>query len=67
VITNKIDDERNVQFADVFNIFWFGDPVIASAEHGIGEDKILDIINENSWYYKWPNRDFVAKRESEDL
>jgi predicted GTPase len=21
VITNKIDDERNVQFADVFNIF----------------------------------------------
>ena len=60
VIANKIDDERNERFADVFKTFGFGDPIIASAEHGIGEDKILNVINERT-------RDFIANREAENL
>ena len=60
VIANKIDDERNERFAYVFKIFGFGDPIIASAEHGIGEDKILNVINERT-------RDFIANHEAENL
>ncbi|MDR3144297.1 MAG: ribosome biogenesis GTPase Der [Puniceicoccales bacterium] len=44
-IANRIDGHEKSHMADVFGAFGFGPPLIASAEHGIGEEEIRRLID----------------------
>jgi GTP-binding protein len=45
VVANKIDREGEDYRADVFKSFGFGNPIAASAEHGIGEREIRRVMD----------------------
>ncbi|MDR2603220.1 MAG: ribosome biogenesis GTPase Der [Puniceicoccales bacterium] len=44
VIANKIDCHEKFHLSDIFKSFGFGNPIAASAEHGIGEEEIRQLI-----------------------
>ncbi|MDR1233466.1 MAG: ribosome biogenesis GTPase Der [Puniceicoccales bacterium] len=44
VIANKIDCHEKFHLADIFKSFGFGSPIAVSAEHGIGEEEIKQLI-----------------------
>lgn len=46
VIANKVDSENRNYDVDVFKKFGLGDPVSVSAEHGVGEVALRNIIDE---------------------
>jgi GTP-binding protein len=45
VIANKIHCHEKFHLADIFKSFGFGSPIAASAEHGIGEEEIRQLIS----------------------
>ncbi|MDR1413423.1 MAG: ribosome biogenesis GTPase Der [Puniceicoccales bacterium] len=45
VIANKIDRDEESHLADAFHAFGFGSPIVASAEHGLGEEEIRQLID----------------------
>ncbi|MDR1401733.1 MAG: ribosome biogenesis GTPase Der [Puniceicoccales bacterium] len=57
-IANKIDSRENAYLADSFHSFGFGNPIIASAEHGVGEEEIRRLIANET-------KEFSAQLKSE--
>jgi GTP-binding protein len=58
IIANKIDDQRKLYLADTFAALGFGCPMVASAEHGFGEEEIRNLITART-------KDFSAQLEIE--
>jgi GTP-binding protein len=54
VIANKIDDRSKEAIADPFSELGFGRPIVVSAEHGIGEDEIRELIAEKTAEFSEP-------------
>jgi GTP-binding protein len=59
VIANKIDSSKKYYLADAFAEFGFGLPLASSAEHGIGEAEIRELIAEKT-------ADFRKKSEEQE-
>ena len=59
VIANKVDRPEKEALASVFKKFGFGEPIVASAEHGRGEEDIRLVIKEAT-------RDFLQNLEKEE-